>query len=67
MEMRPKIATNGAMPLNADVSPFCGEYTCPIELTLTPLLTKQTFLLKAPLPQICLELDPAEQLYLTVE
>jgi len=29
---------------------FCGEYTCPIKLTLTPLSWKQTSLLKAPLP-----------------
>lgn len=64
--MRPKIATNGAMPLNADVSPFCKEYTCPIELTLTPLSTEQTSLLTASLAQISLESDLAEQLYLTV-
>lgn len=38
MEMRPKIATNGAMPLDADVSALSlvPEYTCPIKLTLTP-------------------------------
>lgn len=50
MEMSAKIATNGAMPLTADVPPpllfFCREYTCPIELTLTPPSTEQTSLLE---------------------
>lgn len=57
MEMSPKIATNGSMPLNADVLPFRAEYTCLIKLTLSPLSTEQTSPLKPPLAPICLELS----------
>lgn len=64
MEMRPKIATNGAMPLNADVLCSSPRVHMPDQINFNPSADRTDIsFTNPPLQQFVFESRPREQLY----